>query len=203
MELTEIKRRMKNRQLYYCNDPSLMKIQTQCLETLYDFNQTRPSEQEKRTEILKKLFADMGENCYVEPPLHTNWGIHTHIGNDFYANFNLTLVDDTDIFIGDNVLIGPNVIIDTAGHPIRPDIRAKQAQFNIPVTIGNNVWIGAGAILLPGVTIGDNTVIGAGSIVTKDVPANVVAMGAPCRVAREIGERDMKYYYKDLEIDID
>ena len=121
--------------------------------------------------------AEIGENCYIEPPLHANWGKYTHFGNNVYANFNLTLVDDTDIFVGDNVMFGPNVIIATAGHPVDPPLREKVAQFNIPVRIGKNVWIGAGAIVLPGVTIGDHSVIGAGSVVTKDIPPNVVAVG--------------------------
>ena len=124
-------------------------------------------------------------------------------GNNVYANFNLTLVDDTDIFVGNSVMFGPNVTIATAGHPIDPELRAKVAQFNIPVNIGNNVWIGAGAIIMPGVNIGDNSVIGAGSVVTKDIPANVVAVGNPCRVMREISERDKIYYYKDRIIDIE
>lgn len=199
----DIYKRMKTGKLYYCNDETLMKEQSECLEILYDFNQTRPSESEQRLAILKKLFAEVGENCYIEPPLHTSWGKNTHMGNHVYANFNLTLVDDTDVFIGNYVMIGPNVTIDTGTHPIRPDIRKKQAQYNLPVTIGNNVWIGAGSIILPGVHIGENTVIGAGSIVTKDIPANVVALGSPCRVVREINEHDMKYYYKDMEIDIE
>lgn len=199
----DIYKRMKTGKLYYCNDETLMKEQSECLEILYDFNQTRPSESEQRLAILKKLFAEVGENCYIEPPLHTSWGKNTHMGNHVYANFNLTLVDDTDVFIGNYVMIGPNVTIDTGTHPIRPDIRKKQAQYNLPVTIGDNVWIGAGSIILPGVHIGENTVIGAGSIVTKDIPANVVALGSPCRVVREINEHDMKYYYKDMEIDIE
>lgn len=198
----DIYKRMKTGKLYYCNDETLMKEQSECLEILYDFNQTRPSQSEQRLAILKKLFAEVGENCYIEPPLHTSWGKNTHMGNHVYANFNLTLVDDTDVFIGNYVMIGPNVTIDTGTHPIRPDIRKKQAQYNLPVTIGDNVWIGAGSIILPGVHIGENTVIGAGSIVTKDIPANVVALGIPCRVVREINEHDMKYYYKDMEIDI-
>lgn len=199
----DIHEKMKNGSLYYCNDEALMSEQAACMELLYDFNQTRPSESQRRKELLKSLLAEMGENCYIEPPLHANWGKNVHLGNEVYANFNLTLVDDTDIYIGSNVMIGPGVIIDTGTHPIRPDIRKKQAQYNLPVTIGDNVWIGAGAVILPGITIGENSVIGAGSLVTKDIPANVVAYGSPCRVVRQIGERDMKYYYKDREIDID
>ena len=194
--------RMKNGQLYFCTDEEVAKEQLKCLDRLYDFNRTRPSEMPKRMALLKEILAEVGENCYVEPPLHANWGINTHFGNNVYANFNLTLVDDCDIYVGDSVMFGPNVTVAVAGHPIDPGLRRKVAQFNIPVRIGNNVWIGAGAVILPGVTIGDNSVIGAGSIVTKDIPANVVAVGNPCRVLREINDRDRDYYYKDRKIDI-
>lgn len=198
-----VRERMKDGRVYFYNDEEIMKEQEQCMEILYDFNNTRPSQMKKRNEILKSLLAQVGENCYVEPPLHANWGKNTHFGNNVYANFNLTLVDDTDIFVGDNVMFGPNVTLATAGHPINPELRIKAAQFNIPITIGNNVWLGAGVIVMPGVNIGDNSVIGAGSVVTKDIPANVVAVGNPCRVMREINERDKKYYYKDRIIDIE
>lgn len=194
--------RMQSGKLYFCTDEEIAKEQLECLEILYDYNHTRPSESQKREQILKNLLAEIGENCYIEPPLHANWGKYTHFGNNVYANFNLTLVDDTDIFVGDNVMFGPNVIIATAGHPVDPPLREKVAQFNIPVRIGKNVWIGAGAIVLPGVTIGDHSVIGAGSVVTKDIPPNVVAVGNPCRVLREINDRDKEYYYRDLKIDL-
>lgn len=195
-----VKEKMKNGMLYCSGDEELMREQTQCLEKLYDFNQTRPSEADKRAALLKELFAEVGEGCYVEPPLHANWGCNTHFGHHVYANFNLTLVDDTDIFVGDYVMFGPNVTVATAGHPVDPELRRQIAQFNIPVHIGNNVWIGAGSVLLPGVSIGDNTVIGAGSIVTRDIPANVVAVGNPCRVLREIGDHDREYYYRGRRI---
>ena len=194
--------RMQSGKLYFCTDEEIAKEQLECLEILYDYNHTRPSESQKREQILKNLLAEIGENCYIEPPLHANWGKYTHFGNNVYANFNLTLVDDTDIFVGDNVMFGPNVIIATAGHPVDPPLREKVAQFNIPVRIGKNVWIGAGAIVLPGVTIGDHSVIGAGSVVTKDIPPNVVAVGNPCRVRTGVNERDKEYYYKDLKIDL-
>ncbi len=196
------KEKMKSGEVYFCTDEALMKEQTACLEKLYDFNATRPSEGKKRAALLKELLAEVGENCYVEPPLHANWGCHTHFGKNVYANFNLTLVDDTDIFVGDSVMFGPNVTVATAGHPIDPALRLKVGQFNIPVRIGNNVWIGANSVILPGITIGDNSVIGAGSIVTKDIPENVVAVGNPCRVLRPISERDKEYYYKDRKINI-
>ena len=199
---SNVKERMKSGRLYFCTDEELAREQLKCLDRLYDFNQTRPSEMEKRSALLKEILAEVGENCYVEPPLHANWGIHTHFGRNVYANFNLTLVDDTDIFVGDSVMFGPNVVVARAGHPIDPELRRKVAQFNVPVRIGSNVWIGAGAILLPGVTIGENSVIGAGSVVTHDIPPNVVAVGNPCRVLREISDRDREYYYKNWKIDI-
>lgn len=175
-------------------------MQYQCLEKLYDFNATRPSELEKRTQMLKTMFAEIGEGCYIEPPFHANWGgKHVHFGNHVYANFNLTLVDDTHIYVGDYTMFGPNVTIATAAHPILPELRMPVTQYNLPVHIGKNCWIGAGAIILPGVTIGDNTVIGAGSVVTKDIPANVVAVGNPCRVMRPIGEKDKIFAKKLME----
>lgn len=197
----DIKAQLHSQKVYYCDDEELAARQLECLDVLYDFNHTRPSETEKRQDIMKQIFAEVGDNCYIEPPLHANWGIHTHLGKNVYANFNLTLVDDTHIYIGDYVMIGPNVTIATAGHPIDPCLRKKVAQFNIPVTIGNNVWVGANSVILPGVTVGENSVIGAGSVVTKDIPANVVAVGNPCRVLREISEHDKEFYYKKRRID--
>ena len=188
--------------IYFPGDPEIHKEQTACQETLYDFNRTRPSELEKRTEMLRHMFAEIGEGCYIEPPLHANFGgKFVHFGKWVYANYNLTLVDDTHIYVGDDTMFGPNVTIATAGHPICPELRAKGLQYNMPVRIGKNCWLGAGAIVMPGVTIGDNVVIGAGSVVTKDIPSNVVAVGNPCRVLRPVGEHDRTYYYKDRKID--
>ena len=203
MTSEESKKRMQEGRLYLPEDEEIMHQQMLCLEKLYDYNATRPSEGEKREALLKEMFAEIGEGCYIEPPLHANWaGAHVHFGDNVYANFNLTLVDDTDIYVGDKVMFGPNVTVATAGHPIDPELRYQAMQYNIPVHIGENVWIGANAVVLPGVTIGDNSVIGAGSVVTKDIPANVIAVGNPCRVLREIGEHDKKYYYKNREIDV-
>lgn len=196
----DILEKMASQQLYFSDDAELRKEQLACMENLYDFNHTRPSETETQKTLLKKIFAEYGENSHIEPPLRANWGKFTHIGNFVYANFNLMLVDDTDIFIGDYCLIGPNVIIDTGTHPICPELREQQVQFNVRIVIERNVWLGAGSIILPGVRIGENSVIGAGSVVTKDIPANVVAVGSPCRVVREINEHDREYYYKDLKI---
>ena len=203
MTTEESKKRMQEGRLYLPEDEEIMAQQLKCLEKLYDYNATRPLEQEKRETLLKEMFGDIGEGCYIEPPFHANWaGKHVHFGNNVYANFNLTLVDDTDIYVGDKVMFGPNVTVATAGHPIDPELRYQAMQYNIPVHIGENVWIGANAVVLPGVTIGDNSVIGAGSVVTKDIPANVVAVGNPCRVLREIGEHDKEFYYKDRKIDV-
>ena len=187
--------------IYYPSDESIMARQLRCLEKQYDYNATRPLEQEKRTALLKEMFAEIGQDCYIEPPLHSNWGGHNvHFGNGVYANFNLTLVDDTHIYVGDHTMLGPNVTLATAGHPIYPPLREKGYQYNVPVRIGKNCWLGAGVIVMPGVTIGDNTVIGAGSVVTKDIPANVVAVGNPCRVLRPIGDHDREFYFKDRRI---
>ena len=193
--------KMKSGQLYFATDEALIAEQARCLELQYDYNATRPTETERRQELLLKMFAEVGEGVYIEPPLHANWaGKHVHLGRDVYFNFNVTLVDDADIFIGDNTMVGPNTVIATAGHPVCPEIRERGGQFNIPVHIGRNCWLGAGVIVLPGVTIGDNTVVGAGSVVTRDLPANVVAVGNPCRVLREIDARDREFYYRDKRI---
>lgn len=198
-----MKEKMHNCQLYYPSDEEIMKEQTACLEKLYDFNATRPLEGEKRTQLLKEMFAEIGDGCYIEPPFHSNWGgHHVHFGKNIYANFNLTLVDDTHIYVGDYTMFGPNVTVATAGHPILPELRQQGYQYNAPVHIGKNCWIGAGVIIVPGVTIGDNVVVGAGSIVTKDLPDNVVAVGNPCKVLREVNERDREYYFKDHKIDL-
>ena len=190
--------------VYRATDESILREQALCLEKLYDFNATRPLEIKKRTEMLKNMFAEIGEDCYIEPPLHSNWGgRHVHFGSGVYANFNLTLVDDTHIYVGDDTMIGPNVTLATAGHPILPELREKGYQYNESVRIGKNCWLGAGVIVLPGVSIGDGTVVGAGSVVTRDLPANVVAVGNPCRVLRPISERDREYYFRDKKIDWD
>lgn len=200
-KVEEIKKKMHSEQIYDPGDADLTDEQFGYLNRLYDFNMTRPNEMEKRQQILKELFAEIGENCYIEPPLHANFGgHHVHFGKNVYANFNLTLVDDTHIYVGDYTMIGPNVMIASAGHPILPELRQKGYQFNSSVHIGKNCWIGGGVCITPGVTIGDNTVVGAGSVVTKDLPANVVAVGNPCRVLREINKHDREYYFKDHKI---
>ena len=194
--------KMHTGELYLPNDDEIFQDQIRKLDRLYDFNMTRPTQLDKRKEMLKEMFAEIGEDCYIEPPLHANMaGAYVHFGKNVYANFNLTLVDDGHIYVGDYTMIGPNVTIATAGHPILPELREKGYQYNMGVHIGKNCWLGSGVVVLPGVTIGDNVVVGAGSIVTKDLPSNVVAVGNPCRVLREMNERDKEYYFKDRKID--
>ena len=172
------------------------------LDTLGEYNAIPHTQPERREEKLRSMFAELGEGCYVESPFHANFaGKFVHFGKNVYANFNLTLVDDTHIYVGDYTMIGPNVTIATAGHPICPELRERGMQYNLPVRIGRNCWLGAGVVVLPGVTIGDNVVIGAGSIVTKDLPSNVVAVGNPCRILREVGEKDWAFYFRDRAID--
>nr|WP_294676923.1 sugar O-acetyltransferase [uncultured Blautia sp.] len=197
-----MREKMHTGELYLPNDDEIFQDQIRKLDRLYDFNMTRPTQLDKRKEMLKEMFAEIGEDCYIEPPLHANMaGAYVHFGKNVYANFNLTLVDDGHIYVGDYTMIGPNVTIATAGHPILPELREKGYQYNMEVHIGKNCWLGSGVVVLPGVTIGDNVVVGAGSIVTKDLPSNVVAVGNPCRVLREMNERDKEYYFKDRKID--
>ena len=201
--MSDIKKRMHSGELYLPRDEELTREQMKYQDMLCDYNMTKPSESEKRTAMLQEMLGDCGEDVYIEAPFYANWGgHHCHFGKMVYANYNLTCVDDTHIYIGNYTMIGPNVTIATAGHPILPELREKLYQYNMSVKIGRNCWIGAGVTIVPGVTIGDNTVIGAGSVVTKDIPANVVAVGNPCKVMRQINEHDKEYYFKNRKIDI-
>ncbi len=188
MEMREktIEEMMKSGEMYISSDDALYEEQWRLNDIVYDYNQTRPSDRERQQQLLRNLLGSIGERCVIEPPLRASWGKNTYLGDDVYVNFNLTLVDDTDICIGDGVMIGPNVTIATAAHPLDAGLRRQGMQMNRPVTIGSGAWIGAGAIILPGVTIGENTTIGAGSVVTNDIPADVVAYGNPCRVRKEL-----------------
>ena len=196
------KERMEQGSIYNPNVSELTDGQSIYMEKLWEFNQLRPSEQDKKQKYMKEVFAECGEDCFIELPFRANWGgKNLHFGNRVYANFNLTVVDDGEIFVGDKVMFGPNVTIATANHPIEPSLREDCMQYNKPVHIGENVWVGAGTVIVPGVTIGKNSVIGAGSVVVKDIPENVVAVGNPCRVLREIGEHDREFFYRNERID--
>lgn len=150
---------------------------------------------ERKKQILHELFAEAGENAYIQAPYHAMWGgRHVHLGKNVYINYNCMLVDDAHIYIGEGTMIAPNVTIVAASHPISPKLRAEGYGCNEPVYIGKNVWIASNVTILPGVHIGDNSVVGAGAIVTRDIPANVIAVGNPARVLREIGQDDDIYY---------
>jgi len=189
-------------EIYFPNGSEIMDEQLAYLDKMDEYNAIPRRFVERRAAMLPQMFAEVGEGCYIESPFYANWGgHHVHLGKGVYANFGATFVDDTHIYIGDATMLGPNVVIATAGHPIDPELRARALQYNMPVRIGRNCWLGAGVIVMPGVTIGDNTVIGAGSVVTKDIPSGVVAIGNPCKVMREVGQHDREYYFRDRKID--
>lgn len=187
--------RMKQGLVYDPADPDLMEEQAAAVALQNEYNATGPYDKEKRRELLKRMLAECGEHCHLEPPFYANWGgRHLHLKDNVYANFGLTCVDDADIYLGNNVMFGPHVVLTTANHTIDPELRKKGYQYARDIVIEDNVWIGANVTVLPGVRIGENSVIGAGSVVTRDIPANVVAMGIPCRVKRQISEEDRKTY---------
>ena len=200
----ETAKKMHGGGLYLPTDGDLLEEQAVCLDLLYEYNHLKPSRGEEKRALLEKMFAQIGEGCYIETPFYANWGGRfVHFGNNVYANFGLTCVDDTHIYVGDCTMFGPHCTLATPNHPILPELREKGYQYNLPIRIGRNCWLGSGVIVVPGVTIGDNSVIGAGSVVTKDIPANVVAVGNPCRVLRPISEHDREYFYRDRKIDWD
>ena len=188
--------------IYDPGEETIAQDQLEIQDKLWEFNQLKPSQLEEKEKYMKENFAECGEGCFIELPLHANWGgKHVHMGSYVYANTNLTLVDDGHIYIGDKVMFGPNVVVATANHPINAELRGRGLQYNKDVYIGENTWIGAGVVIVPGIKIGKNVIIGAGSIVTKDIPDNVVAVGNPCKVIREVGEHDREYFYKNEKID--
>ena len=188
---------------YYYDDPAILGDQHQYQEKLAQYNRISPMEPERRAAMLPQLFAEIGPGCTVETPVHANWGCkHVSMGEGTYVSSNVTFVDGGWITIDSFCLIAPNVVFSTSGHPILPQLRKNHYVYNLPVCIGDNVWIGSGAQILPGVTIGENSVIGAGSVVTHDIPANVAAYGVPCKVIWEIGEQDRRYYDKDWKLDV-
>ena len=163
-------------------------------------NNTLETENDRRKELVQELFASAGENSYIEPPFHCDYGMNTRVGRRFYCNYDCVFLDCGNITIGDDVMLGPKVALYAVNHPIDPEIRNYRQDFPLPITIGNNVWIGGSTVVCPGATIGDNTVIGAGSVVTKDIPANVVAAGNPCRVIRPITQEDKDYWNAQMEL---
>ncbi|MHA6533216.1 sugar O-acetyltransferase [Paenibacillus sp. BAC0078] len=169
---------------------------------IHEYNLLRPDETGRRDELIRSILGNTGKSVYIEAPFHCDYGSNISVDENFYANFNCTILDVGKVVIGENVMLAPNVSIYTAGHPIHPDSRNSGYEYGIAITIGNNVWIGGNVVINPGVTIGNNVVIGAGSVVTKDIPDNVIAVGSPCKIIREITEEDRKYYFKDKEFDV-
>lgn len=171
--------------LYDANyDKELLEERKRCKELCFQFNQLPPSKEEEQREIIKNLFGKTKENFCITAPFYCDYGYNIEVGENFYSNHNLIILDGAKVEIGDNVFIAPNCCITTAGHPLNVEERNKGLEYAYPIKIGNNVWIGAGVNILPGVTIGDNVTIGAGSVVNKDIPSNVVAVGNPCRVIK-------------------
>lgn len=185
---------------YKASDALLTKERELAKEILFDFNNLRPAETEKRNRLIKKFFGKTAASFHIEPPLRCDYGYNIEIGENFYANYNLVILDCAKVIIGNNVFIGPNVAIYTAGHPMHFGLRNQEYEFALPITIGNNVWLGGNVVINPGIKIGDNTVIGSGSIITKDMPACVLAFGNPCKVVRQITEADKNYYYKNFTV---
>ncbi len=180
--------------LYNAQDSELTAGRLRARKHLFRYNQSAPEEESLRREVARELFGRMGDNCYLEPPLRCDYGTNIRLGDRVYANFNLVVLDCAAVTIGNDVLIGPNVGIYTATHPVDPGLRRDGLEFALPVTIEDGVWIGGHTAVGPGVRIGRNSVIGAGSVVTKDIPANVVAVGNPCRVMRPVTEKDREIW---------
>lgn len=167
----------------------------------WEINSLHPDEVEKRVELLSRLFGSMGKHVWLEPPIYASYGRNTTVGDCTYFNFGTTLVDDYKITIGSYVLFGPNVTIAVTNHPLHPELRPRGEMYARPVVIGDYVWLGAGAIVCPGVTIGEGSTIGAGSVVTRDIPPYVFAGGNPCKVIRALNDRDKEYYFRDMRAD--
>ena len=195
----EVRRRMAAHELYTDAAPGLEGLEEERIrgkELADEYNATRPRQTAERERLLRELFGSVGERVWVEPPLHVAYGNRVHLADDVYINFNLTLVDDVEVFIGSRVMLAPNVTITTTGHPVHPDLRRDGSQFSAPVRIGDDVWIGAGAVLLPGVVIGAGSVVGAASVVTGNVPPGVVVAGSPARIIRQITDADRDWTYR-------
>ena len=170
---------------------------------IYKYNNLPPEAEKEQEELIKEILGKTGENVHIEAPFHCDYGYNIEVGENFFANYNLTVLDVGKVRIGKNAQIAPNVSIYTAGHPIHPESRNSGYEYGIDVTIGDNVWIGGNVCIMPGVTVGDNVVIGAGSVVTKDIPDSVIAVGNPCRVVRAITDDDRDFYYRDRRFDVD
>lgn len=184
-------------EIYLAGDPQLKNDRFKVREIIFALNQLSPAQHAEKMALFNRLFHTQQSDFHIELPFNCDYGYNIRFGKNFYTNYNCTLLDCAPITIGDNVMFAPNVSLFTAAHPLDAEKRNAGLEFALPITIGNNVWIGGNTVVLPNVTIGDNTVIGAGSVVTKDIPPNCVAAGNPCRVLRPITEQDQLYYFKD------
>ena len=197
------KERMLSELPYLAFKDGLNEERMECKRKIYEINNIHPDQYDRIPNMLKNLFGKTGDSVYIEPPFHCDYGYNIEVGENFFANYNCTILDVAKVKIGKNVLIAPNVSIYTAGHPLHPESRTSGYEYGISITIGDNVWIGGSVVILPGVSIGSNTVIGAGSVVTSDIPDWVAAAGNPCKVIRKITEEDRKYYFKKQLFDVD
>lgn len=170
-------------------------------DLVYQLNALHPRLVDERNQLIRQLFGNVGNKFFVEPPFRCDYGYNISIGENFYANYNCVILDCARVDIGSNVLFAPGVSIFTAGHPIHFTPRNEEIEYAFPVAIGDNVWVGGNVVINPGVNIGHNTVIGSGSVVTKDIPANVIAAGNPCKVIREISDDDRMFYFKKLRFE--
>jgi len=197
--MTSEKSKMLSGKPYKAFGEELLAERQHAKEQIFMFNSLRPGQIEERNELIKKLLGKTKEKFFIEPPFRCDYGYNIEIGENFYSNYNLIIIDCAKVIIGDNVLIGPNVGIYTAGHPVHYEMRNQEYEYAFPIKIGDNVWIGGNVVINPGVSIGDNSVIGSGSVVTKDIPDNVIAVGNPCKVLRQITENDKLFYYKNYK----
>ena len=195
------KEKMLDGEIYFANDKVLVSERTFAKKLLHKLNVTEYLMNGNARNILPQLMPNAHKRLYIEPPFHCDYGYNIHVGENFYANYNLTILDVGKVSIGKNVMFAPHVSIYTAGHPLHPEMRNTGYEYGIEVTIGDNVWVGGNVVILPGVTIGNNVVIGSGSVVTKDLPENALAAGNPCRVLRLITEEDRKYNFRDRVFD--
>jgi len=187
------KEKMLSGELYKAHGNELVSERLYARSIIHHFNKLSPDEVHKQLELLKELLGSTGEKLHIEAPFRCDYGYNIYLGENFYSNFNLVILDCAPVRIGINALIGPDVGMYTAGHPLDPELRTQAYEFALPITIGDDVWMGGHVVINPGVTVGDNVVIGSGSVVSKDIPSNVVAAGNPCRVLREISEKDRSY----------